>query len=87
MRRRTDADDLRPVNNTFQTITAAADAIATVDHRFPRATAVQFPVLLFVWLLTEKKMGQLLEYLLVLWIPQTEEKNWARCFGTRIKSI
>lgn len=41
MRRRTDADDLRPVNNTFQTITAAADAIATVDHRFPRATAVQ----------------------------------------------
>ncbi|CAK9324157.1 unnamed protein product [Citrullus colocynthis] len=41
MRIRTDADDLRPVNNTFQTITAAADAIATVDHRFPRATAVQ----------------------------------------------
>ncbi|XP_022136623.1 uncharacterized protein At1g76660-like [Momordica charantia] len=44
MRRRPDADadaDLSPVNNTFQTITAAADAIATVDHRFPRATAVQ----------------------------------------------
>lgn len=45
MRRRADADadaaDLRPMNNTFQTITAAADAIATVDHRFPRATAVQ----------------------------------------------
>lgn len=42
MRRRTDTDDFRPVNNnTFQTITAAADAIATVDHRFPRATAVQ----------------------------------------------
>lgn len=44
MRRRANADDaadLRPVNNTFQTITAAADAIATVDHRFPRATAVQ----------------------------------------------
>ena len=36
-----DDADLRPVNNTFQTITAAADFIATVDHRFPRATDVQ----------------------------------------------
>ncbi|XP_022980796.1 uncharacterized protein At1g76660-like [Cucurbita maxima] len=46
MRRRADADadadaDLRPMNNTFQTITTAADVIATVDHRFPRDTAVQ----------------------------------------------
>lgn len=54
----------RAANNTLETINAAATAIASAENRVPQATV---------------QMGELLEYIFVFWISETQKTNWSCC--------